>query len=76
LPMAQVALAWLLKQPAVATVIAGASSAAQIHANASAAALDLPGDVVAALNAATGPLKVKFGKNTDMWESDQNSRMR
>jgi len=76
LPMAQVALAWLLEQPAVATVIAGASRTSQVLSNAKAAELDLSDDIVAALNAATEPLKVEFGTNADMWENDQNSRMR
>ncbi|MFN2109624.1 MAG: aldo/keto reductase [Anaerolineae bacterium] len=76
LPMAQVALAWLLKQPGVATVIAGARNPAQIHANAEAAALKLPADVVAALTKATDPLKAALGPNPDMWQSDANTRMR
>ncbi len=76
LPMAQVALAWLLEQPGVATVIAGARNPAQIHANAAAAALKLPADVVAILTQATDPLKAALGPNPDMWQSDVNSRMR
>jgi myo-inositol catabolism protein IolS len=76
LPMAQVALAWLLKQPGVATVIAGARNPAQIHANAEAAALKLPADVVSALTKATDPLKAALGSNPDMWQNDANTRMR
>ncbi len=76
LPMTQVALAWLLAQPGVATVIAGARNPAQIHANAAAAALKLPADVLAALTQATAPLKAALGPNPDMWQSDANSRMR
>ena len=76
LPMAKVALAWVLKQPGVATVIAGARNPAQIHANAEAAALDLSDDIVAALNAATEPLKVKFGTNADMWDVGDKQRTR
>lgn len=76
LPMAKVALAWLLKQPGVATVIAGARNPAQIHANAETAALDLSDDIVAALNAATEPLKIKLGPNADMWDIGPNARTR
>lgn len=76
LPMAHVALAWLLAQPGVATVIAGARNPAQIHANAAAAALKLPADVLFALTQATDPLKVALGPNPDMWQSAANSRMR
>lgn len=76
LSMTQVALAWVLRQPAVATVIAGARNPEQIKANAAAAALELPEDVVTALTEATTPLKKKLGPNADMWESDENSRIR
>ncbi len=76
LPMANVALAWLLRQPAVTTVIAGARSPEQIKANIKAAESVLPDDVVTALNEATEPLKVALGTNADMWESDQNTRIR
>jgi aryl-alcohol dehydrogenase-like predicted oxidoreductase len=76
LPMAQVALAWLLEQPGVTTVIAGARNPAQIQSNAAAAALNLPTDVVTALNEVTQPLKQRLGPNPDMWENDANCRMR
>lgn len=74
--MAQLSLAWLLKKPGVTTVIAGARNPQQIQSNAQAAALDLSDDVVAELDAATEPLKVAFGANADMWESDENCRIR
>jgi aryl-alcohol dehydrogenase-like predicted oxidoreductase len=76
LPMAQVALAWTLHQPGVASVIAGARNPTQVQANAAAAALALPDDLLAALDAATAPLKLKLGPNPDMWEDDDKSRMR
>ena len=76
LPMTNVALAWLLRQPAVTTVIAGARSPEQVRANATAVELALSDDIVAALTLATEPLKTAFGTNADMWESEQNTRMR
>jgi aryl-alcohol dehydrogenase-like predicted oxidoreductase len=76
LPMTQVALAWTLHQPGVASVIAGARNPAQVQANAAAAALALPDDLLAALDAATTPLKVSLGPNPDMWEDDEKARMR
>lgn len=76
LPMTNIALAWLLRQPAVTTVIAGARSPEQIKANVEAAELVLPDDVVTALNEATEPLKGALGANSDMWESEQNTRIR
>lgn len=76
LDMAKVALAWLLRQPGVTTVIAGARNPEQIRANARAAELALPDDVVDALTAATEPLKRELGPNLDMWEPASNSRIR
>lgn len=75
LEMTKVALAWLLAQPGVTTVIAGARNPEQIEANAEAAGLQLPADVEQALTAATEELKVEFGANADMWQSEENSRI-
>jgi aryl-alcohol dehydrogenase-like predicted oxidoreductase len=75
-PMAQLSLAWLLSRPAVATVIAGARNPEQIKSNAQAAALELSDDVLDALTEATEPLKEAFGTNADMWENDENCRIR
>jgi myo-inositol catabolism protein IolS len=76
LPMTNVALAWLLRQPAVATVIAGARSPEQIRANAEAVELVLSDDIANALTEATESLKVAFGTNADMWENERNTRVR
>ncbi len=73
-PMGRVALAWLLAQPGVGSVIAGARSAAQARENAAAGDLTLSADVVKELSQATETLKEHFGTNPDMWESE--SRMR
>jgi len=73
-PMAQVSLAWLLAQPGVASVIAGARSPEQVRQNAAAGDLELAEDVVGKLSEATDDLKSIFGSNPDMWESE--SRMR
>lgn len=45
LPMVQVTLAWLMAQPVMGPVIAGATSAAQIAQNAAAAEITLPTEV-------------------------------
>ena len=76
IPMAQAALAWLLAQPGVATVIVGARNPAQMLANAQAVSLKLPGDVLTALSAVTEPLKTALGRNPDMWQGEADSRMR
>jgi aryl-alcohol dehydrogenase-like predicted oxidoreductase len=73
-PMANVALAWLLQQPGVTSVLAGARSPDQIRQTAQAANLALPPDVVARLAHATEELKLAMGSNPDMWQSTSRFR--
>ncbi|MCX7887555.1 MAG: aldo/keto reductase [Verrucomicrobiae bacterium] len=67
-PMGRVALAWLLAQPGVACLIAGARNAAQARENAAAAELQLDTETLAELSEITEPLKQKLGPNADPWE--------
>ncbi len=67
---ADVALAWLLAQEGVASVIAGARNASQASRNAKAADLELPADIVARLAAHTDPVKEALGSNADLWSAD------
>ncbi len=73
LPMAHVALAWLLGQPAVTSVVAGARNAQQALQNAKAGDVKLPADVMARLAAATDAIKKAMGDSADMWQG--KSRM-
>ena len=50
--MAQLALAWVLREPNVASAIVGASRAEQVHENAGASGLELDAATVAAVEAA------------------------
>ncbi len=59
LPMAQMALAWVLREPNVASAIVGASRPEQVHANASASGLELSQDTLAAIDAALGDVVVR-----------------
>lgn len=72
--MAQVALAWLLSRPAVASVIAWTLPAGQIRINAAAADLKLSPHILERLTRATESLEERFGRNVDMWQS--TSRLR
>ncbi len=54
LTMAQLALAWVLRQQNVASAIVGASRPEQVHANASAAGIVLSADTLSAIDAALG----------------------
>ena len=73
-PMAATALAWLLHQPQVASVLAGARTPEQVRKNCEAAALRLDGETVQELSAVTESLKQLLGANPDMWQSDSRIR--
>lgn len=66
-PMSHVALSWLLYQPAVTSVVAGARNPQQVTENAEAATLQLSPDILDRLDKATHEVKVKLGANADMW---------
>jgi myo-inositol catabolism protein IolS len=73
-PLANVALAWLLHQPGVTSVIAGARHPAQIQETARAADLRLSPETIEALNEATGQVKHIIGPDPDMWQSPSRFR--
>ena len=51
IPMAQLAIAWVLREENVASAIVGASRPAQVHDNAGAAGIELDGDTLAEIDA-------------------------
>lgn len=71
--MTHVALAWLLAQAGVTSVIAGSRNPDQATDNADAGDVQLSDEVIDRLSAATEPIKQKVGTNCDMWQHD--SRM-
>lgn len=73
-PMAQLALAWLLHQPGVTSVISGARKPAHIIGAAQAADLTLSPATLAALDAATADLKAALGPDPDMWMTTSRFR--
>ena len=73
-PMAKVALAWLLHQPGVTSVIAGARNPNQIKQTAQAADLELPPETIGELTEATEEVKRILGPNPDMWQSESRFR--
>ena len=75
-PMARVATAWLLQQPGVTSVIAGARHPDQIVENAGAADLALAPGVVAELSQATETVKQMLGPDPDLWQPRASSRYR
>ena len=73
-PMANVALAWLLHQPGVTSVIAGARMPNQIKQTSQAADLILPLEIIGELTEATEEVKRNLGPNPDMWQSEPRLR--
>jgi len=73
-PMAKVAVAWLLKQPGVTSVIAGARKPDQIRQTVQAADLELSPEMIAQLTVATDEVKQKLGPNPDMWQPKSRFR--
>jgi 1-deoxyxylulose-5-phosphate synthase len=59
LTMPQLALAWVLRQPNVASAIVGASRPEQVHANASASGVTLSAETLAAVDEALGEIVVR-----------------
>ncbi|MDQ6807674.1 MAG: aldo/keto reductase family protein [Actinomycetota bacterium] len=59
LPLPELALAWVLRRPEVASAITGASRPEQVRANAAASGIELSTDVLEAIDTALGDAPVK-----------------
>jgi myo-inositol catabolism protein IolS len=75
-PMQDLAIAWLLHQPAVTAVLTGIRNAAQANANVRAASIELDAATLGELDAATAEVKHLLGANPDLWQSGASSRFR
>jgi len=73
-PMASVALAWLLHQPGVTSVIAGARRPDQIQQTVQAVDLALSPETMMRLTEATKEVRHIIGPNPDMWQSSGRFR--
>lgn len=69
LSMTELALAWVVHQPQVSAVLAGATKAEQIRENARVAQIRLDDELLKSLDEATRELRDAFGANADMWQS-------
>jgi len=72
--MTRVALAWVLKQPGVSGVLAGARTPDQIKKNVETLDLELSEDIVERLNTATETVKTIIGANADPWRTASRIR--
>lgn len=75
-PMPDIALAWVLGRPGVASVIAGMRTPDQARQNARAGELALPQDAAERLTDASGRVKDALDTNPDMWQAGEGSRYR
>jgi aryl-alcohol dehydrogenase-like predicted oxidoreductase len=73
-PMADVALAWVLQQPGVTAVLAGARKPDQIINNARAVDLKLTDEILNRLSDATQEVKNNIGPNADPWRTASRIR--
>lgn len=74
--MAEVSLAWLLAQPGVNAVLAGARKPDQIRETAQAADLTLAPETIDALTEATEEVKRLLGTSPDIWGGKAEGRFR
>lgn len=74
LRMAELALAWILHQPGVASVLVGARSPQELYWNLPALDVTLSAEVRQELQHVTAPVRDYLGTNPDMWNAP--SRMR
>ena len=74
MPIGDLALAWLLHQPAVASVLVGASRPDQVERNVRAAEIELSDDTLAELDRVTSAVKEKLGASLDMWQAPPRTR--
>ncbi|MCP4166353.1 MAG: aldo/keto reductase [Chloroflexi bacterium] len=73
-PMAPVALAWLLHQPGITSIITGMRRPDQVSDCANAVTLELSAEVLGRLDQATAVVKQKLGPNLDMWQTESRAR--
>jgi len=76
LTLTEIALAWPLAHPAVTCIIIGSTKEEQVKGNLKAVQVKLRPEVVQKLNEATAPLKEKLGSNADLWQGNNNSRIK
>ena len=70
IPMAELALAWLLHQPGVTSVLAGGRKPSQMTENAKAADIKLSAETLEQLDQATEKVKSILGPSLDMWQHE------
>ena len=76
LPIADLALAWAMANPAVTSTIVGCRTAEQLEDNVRACSIDLSREVLDSLERATAPILARLGPTVDYFQSAGDSRCR
>lgn len=76
MPLAHMAIAWLLAQPGISSVIVGGRDTEQLRSNVQAAQRNLSPETLRQIGQITLPVKHHMGKNADMWLGSAESRIR
>jgi aryl-alcohol dehydrogenase-like predicted oxidoreductase len=74
IPMAEIAIKWILENPAITCTLVGSRNVSELKANVKAADDSLNKDIKAELDRITLPLMEKLGNHFDYYESAQNDR--
>jgi myo-inositol catabolism protein IolS len=74
LPVSELALAWALANPAMSCTLVGCRNVQQLEENLRAAAVRLPGEVMARLDRATAEVLALLGPSVDYYQSRADSR--
>jgi aryl-alcohol dehydrogenase-like predicted oxidoreductase len=75
IPMSQLAIAWIMAKPNIASVLMGTRNLSQLNENIKAASISLSSKIIAQLDEITEPLLQKLGSNADLWQGGENSRI-
>jgi len=76
IPMADIAIGWVLAQPGVTCVLVGSRNRQQLQENLQAVSISLSPGLVLQLSRATEALKLKMGPNADYFQGGESRRTR
>jgi aryl-alcohol dehydrogenase-like predicted oxidoreductase len=76
IPMARLAVAWIMAHPGVSCVLVGSRTPGQVAENVAAADVRLTPAIIAELDQASEELRLKLGPNADYWQGGAQSRVR
>lgn len=74
IPMSDIAIKWILKNPAITCTLAGSRSISEVEANVKAADGTLSKEILDELNRVTLPVMEQLGNHFDYYESAENDR--